>query len=308
MENNKSGCGCEDMEYTDESVEDKKNMPQKEECGCGETEDSTDLEGDTGCGCGSVGEFPDISLVKNPDKPENIADDDFFEDFEKFVHSTGIVSIGYTQITPELINKEKPLYSNAIVLTMEMGKDIIETDPGTEAKQLNDATYAKLGYITYAISDFIRAKGYATQIAHPYGNMVGFSLLGQKAGLGWIGQNGLLITPELGPRIKISAIFTNIENLPQKEHNEHSWIPDYCDKCGKCIKACPEKALIEKETCCGGKETEFIQKRCIGCSQGCTYCIEECPFDKKGYEHVKNKFDKMNTKLMEKNKNKCCSE
>ncbi|MGZ7135538.1 MAG: 4Fe-4S binding protein, partial [Methanobacterium sp.] len=123
----------------------------------------------------------------------------------------------------------------------------------------------------------------------------------------YIGESGLLITPELGPRVKISAIFTSISNLPIKEVNEHAWIPDYCEKCGKCIKACPEKALIEKETCCS-TETEFLRKQCIGCSQGCTYCIEDCPFNKKGYEHVKNKFDKMNAKLKEKQDKKFSTE
>ena len=124
-----------------------------------------------------------------------------------------------------------------------------------------------------------------------------FSQLGQKAGLGWIGQSGLLISPELGPRQKISAIFVSIANLPIKESNEHSWVADYCEKCGKCIKACPEKALTGKETCCGGKEIEFVQELCIGCSKGCTYCIEECPFDEKEYTYIKNRFEYMNAKL-----------
>ncbi len=136
------------------------------------------------------------------------------------------------------------------------------------------------------------------------GGLVNFSALGQEAGLGYMGESGLLITPELGPRQKISAIFVSISNLPLNEENEHSWIPEYCDKCGKCVKACPEKALVEKETCCGGTEIELIQKNCIGCSQGCTYCIEACPFEEKGYEHVKNKFDKMNAKLKEKQNKK----
>ena len=185
-----------------------------------------------------------------------------------------------------------------------MSKELIETAPGDKTQELNDAHYAKLGNLTYELSDYLRQNGYATEVAHPYGGVVKFSALGQKAGMGFIGQSGLLITPELGPRQKISAIFVSIANLPIKDENEHAWIPEYCEKCGKCIKACPEKALIEKETCCGGKEVEFIQKVCIGCSQGCTYCIEACPFDEKGYEHVKNKFDKMNAKLKEKQNKK----
>ena len=74
-----------------------------------------------------------------------------------------------------------------------------------------------------------------------------FSQLGEIAGLGCIGQSGLLISPELGPRQKISAIFVSITNLPVRDNNKFSWITDYCDKCGKCIKACPEKAIIEKK-------------------------------------------------------------
>ncbi len=302
MSGDKTGCCGESIESPIKE--------SNEDLGCsGGAEDKQNeskLEESDECGCGCGGQFPDQSLVKNPDQPELMADADFFEEFENFAHSMGIVSIGYTQISPELINTEEPLYPNAIVLTLEMGKDIIKTPPGPEAQQLNDATYAKLGNITYALSDFIRANGFATQVAHPYGSMVGFSQLGQKASLGWIGQSGLLISPELGPRQKISAIFTNIENLPVEKHDDHSWIIDYCEKCGKCIKACPEKALIETKSCCGGKEIEFIQKRCIGCSQGCTYCIEDCPFDGKGYEHVKNKFDKMNAKLAEKKSKSCC--
>ncbi|MDO5835975.1 MAG: arsenite methyltransferase, partial [Methanobacterium sp.] len=280
----------------------------KKDLGCGTEVEMSEkgLEESSECGCGCGGEFPDQSLIKNPDEPENRAGPDFFESFEKFARAMGIISIGYTQIAPELINTAEPDYPNTIVLTLEMGKDIINTPHGPEAQKLNDATYAKLGNITYALSDFIRGHGFATQVAHPYGSMVGFSQLGEKAGLGWIGQSGLLISPELGPRQKISAIFTSIENLPQKTDDNHSWISDYCEKCGKCIKACPEKALIASESCCGGRTTEFIQKRCIGCSHGCTYCIEDCPFDEKGYQHVKDKFDKMNAKLAEKKSRSCC--
>ena len=309
-------CGCEESlevvndSCKDESVESKEvkcceseSDDRSMEAGCCESESAAEPKEDSGCGCGcgSDNEYPDESIVNNPNKPKVIADDNFIKGLENYARSIGIKDVGYAQITPEiLINNRFIQYPNAIVLTMEMGKEIIEATPGPEAQKLNDSAYEKLGKLSYKISDYIRENGYATEVAHPYGGIVKFSQLGQKAGLGWIGQSGLLITPELGPRQKISAIFVSIANLPINETNEHSWITDYCEKCGKCIKACPEKALIEKEVCCGEKETEFIQKLCIGCSEGCTYCIEGCPFDQKEYTHIKERFDKMNAKLKSK--------
>lgn len=286
------GCGC-----GEETIE-----TSEEDSGCGCKTENKDVQEDLGC-CGAV-DLPDLSRVDNPDKPKFVADDDFIKEFEDYAHSSGISSIGYAQLTPDLMIKNNFIqYLFSIVLTMEMDKQILETVPGTDAKDLNDTAYVRAAILTTKLSDYLRKKGYATEIAHPMGGVVNFSALGQKAGLGYIGSSGLLITPELGPRLKVSAIFVSIANLPVKEGNEHAWIPEYCDKCGKCVKACPEKALIEKATCCD-KEIEFIQKNCIGCSQGCTYCIEACPFEVKGYKHFKNKFNKMSAKLKEKQNKK----
>jgi len=275
---------CE-REHLDRLVEDNN-------CGCEDTEDSM-----FGCGCD---EYPDTSLLDNPDKPEFMASPHFIEGFERYAYLMGIKSIGYTRLAPELMIKDKFIqYPDVIVLTMEIDEKIIETAPGAEAKRLNDLFYKKFGDITCRLSDYLRQNGFATETAHPLEEIVNYSLLGQKAGLGFIGKSNILITPELGPRQKISAIFVSIVNLPIKEakgDNEHSWIREYCDKCGKCAKACPEKALIQTEGCHGDKEIEFIQELCIGCSKGCTYCIEECPFDQKGYDIIKNRFDRINAR------------
>ncbi|MTK63933.1 MAG: epoxyqueuosine reductase [Methanobacterium sp.] len=241
-----------------------------------------------------------MSRVERPSKPKFIADESFIKEFENYAHSIGISSIGYTLLNSDLLLKDKFVqYPFTIVLTMEMDNAIIKTAPGDDAKDLNDTAYVKASILTTKLSDFLRKEGYDTEIAQPMGGVVNFSLLGQSAGLGHIGDSGLLITPELGPRLKVSAIFVSIANLPVNEENEHDWIPEYCEMCNKCVKACPEKALIEKESCCGN-EIELIQKKCVGCSLGCTYCIEACPFEEKGYSHVKAKFDKINAKLREK--------
>lgn len=303
-------CFIEDaeVEESSENTLDTQKKTKKESKIFGKNLDTYELftdgpEEDEGCGCGCGVEPSDESTIDNPDEAKTMVEADFLQKFEKYAHSIGVTSLGYTKVPSELIiTKEHIPYQNAVVLTLEMSEELIGTTPGPEAEKMNELVYEKLGNLTYKLSDYLRENGFATQVAHPHGSMVNFSGLGQEAGLGLIGQSGLLITPEVGPGQKISAIFTSIEDLPIKEGNDHVWITEYCEKCGKCIKACPEKALIEKEGCCGNKEIEFVQKLCIGCSQGCTYCIESCPFNEKGYKYIKNRFDKMNAKLKEKEK------
>jgi epoxyqueuosine reductase len=306
-EDNECDCGCDN-----ESPEHDHYSTETEDCGCGEKA-TEPYEEDTGCGCGTgtdetQGEngccgtidLPDLSRVKNPANPKFIAEEGFIKELEDYAHSLGISSVGYTLLTPDILIKDKFVqYPFSIVLTMEMDSKIIETAPGADAKDLNDTAYVRASILTTKISDYLRKEGFGTEIAQPMGGFVNFSLLGQKAGLGHIGDSGLLITPELGPRLKVAAIFVSIANLPVKENTEHVWIPEYCEMCGKCVKACPEKALVEVDSCCGS-EVELVKKNCIGCNQGCTYCIEACPFEEKGYEHVKNKFDKIKAKSKEK--------
>ncbi|MBI9086280.1 MAG: epoxyqueuosine reductase [Desulfobacterales bacterium] len=60
------------------------------------------------------------------------------------------------------------------------------------------------------------------------------------AGMGVIGKNNLLITPQYGPRVRLKALWLN---LPlQCTGPTHGFAP--CDGCdGPCIKACPRDAF-----------------------------------------------------------------
>ncbi|MCP4717529.1 MAG: epoxyqueuosine reductase, partial [Deltaproteobacteria bacterium] len=59
-----------------------------------------------------------------------------------------------------------------------------------------------------------------------------------SCGMGEIGANNLLLTPEFGPHQRLCAIITQapLEADPPKEMN-------LCKKCGKCAKVCPSGAL-----------------------------------------------------------------
>jgi epoxyqueuosine reductase len=57
------------------------------------------------------------------------------------------------------------------------------------------------------------------------------------AGLGWIGKNCLLITPEFGPRIRLATVLTDAPLTAG------SPIPNRCGGCTKCTDICPSKAI-----------------------------------------------------------------
>ena len=60
------------------------------------------------------------------------------------------------------------------------------------------------------------------------------------AGLGTIGASNLLVTPEFGPRIRLRALFLDVELVPT---GPMDFSP--CDSCDMpCRRACPQKAFI----------------------------------------------------------------
>ena len=74
--------------------------------------------------------------------------------------------------------------------------------------------------------------------------------LAQRAGLGFIGRNHMLIHPELGNQILLGELITTLELEPDEPMADIS-----CGDCGKCIRACPTGAL--------GFDGSFDARKCI---------------------------------------------
>ncbi|KAF5070155.1 Epoxyqueuosine reductase [anaerobic digester metagenome] len=233
------------------------------------------------------------SLRYNPENPETTLTDGFKEEFEGFASSIGIDKVAYTPVPPEFIFQDRKLiYENAIILVMEMDKKAIDNAPSSQTQEMGVVTYDELGKATNHLTDFLRENGVAAQASHPAGGFVVYPALAQKAGLGWKGRHGMLITPEFGPRQRISVIFTSINNLPDNGSNSHSWVSSFCEKCGKCIKACPGNAITEESDASSIKRTVILKEFC----HGCTICMKECSFNKRGYDQIKTKNRQFNSK------------
>lgn len=91
--------------------------------------------------------------------------------------------------------------------------------------------------------------------------------------------------------------------LKESESNRHSWIRDFCDQCGRCIRTCPAKAINESPIIhASGRKTHITRDKCLPYfvnDHGCTVCIKECTFTQKSYEHIFKRFSnrKQNRKV-----------
>jgi len=243
------------------------------------------------------------SLDKNPPTPKSTISPKDLQAFESHAKSLGIGAIGYAKLPRNLIFRDRAvLYDNVIVLLQEMDKDKIAKAPSIDTFKMVFETYDSLGKNVNKLTAYLRELGYGAQGGHPLGGLTLYPPLAKIAGLGWLGRHGLLITPQFGPRQRIAAIFTSIENIPIAKSNQYSWIGDFCKKCRHCIRSCPSQAILEEPIIHeSGRQTHIIREKCLPvfvAEQGCSICVKECPFSKTSYEDIHKAFSQTHKTIL----------
>jgi epoxyqueuosine reductase QueG len=233
------------------------------------------------------------SVDKNPSQPKTCVSAPELTDLESYARSVGIDDIGYARLSQVLVFTNKAvLHENAIVLAMEMDRDRIATSPSEQSFVEVHATYHHLGRAANQIAGWLRKRGYSAHAGHPLMGLALYPPLAQQAGLGWRGLHGLLITPRFGPRVRLAAVFTSIENLPFCSENPHAWIEEYCALCKLCARECPPQAIHDRPIAqANGLVTCTVNDRCFPYfvdNYGCSICIRVCPFQKQEYAVLKS--------------------
>ena len=239
-----------------------------------------------------------LDLERNPADGRKQIDAKTLDELQEFARSVGADEIGFAPVPQEWVFQDTAIrYTEAIVLVMEMDKDRMALAPNRDTAVMVHETYNQLGQVSNKIADWLRERGYAAHAGHPLGGMALYPPMAQAAGLGWLGMSGLVITPRLGPRVRLAAVFTEIENLPVHEGNEHAWVLEFCASCRRCIRDCPPGAFYEEPVRHdNGLVTVLDDWKCFPyfvAYHGCSICIKVCPFNTRGYEQLKANHERL---------------
>ena len=118
-----------------------------------------------------------------------------------------------------------------------------------------------------------------------------------EAGLGWIGRQSLLVTPEYGTYVLLGELVLNAEVDELDKPLEGVG----CGECRRCMDACPTGAIVKPMTintsrCISRHTIEAEPSAKInlnGWIFGCDECQNCCPYNKKAKPHSSALFDPM---------------
>jgi epoxyqueuosine reductase len=110
----------------------------------------------------------------------------------------------------------------------------------------------------------------------------------ERAGLGFIGKNGCLITPQFGSWVTLSVMFLDraVDEYDQPFANQ-------CGECTRCLLGCPTEAfpapgVVDARRCIAYHTIESpvlapegLRPRLRGHVFGCDVCQEVCPFNQR---------------------------
>jgi len=130
-------------------------------------------------------------------------------------------------------------YKYAIVMAIKLDWKMLAKSPGFEASAAAALGYSRMAELTSSLAKYIRSLGYP---AVPSGNDTAQSIpLAIDAGLGELGRNGLLITPQFGPQQRLCKVFTDLPLKPDQPID--FGIQSLCEECEICARACPARAI-----------------------------------------------------------------
>lgn len=178
--------------------------------------------------------------------------------------------------------------TSVIVMGHQMDRELVATYPSALAGAATGREYSHEAAVVMQLAAYIRNLGFeATASMNDTGLVIPFAI---KAGLGEYARNQMVITPEFGPRLRFSKIFTNLpltHDIPKPQG-----VRAFCDICTKCADACPVRALpfgapqvsTDVSAIKGVRKWTSDAEKCFGfwakMASDCAICMRVCPFNR----------------------------
>ena len=162
---------------------------------------------------------------------------------------------------------------------------------GNEYRRVNALLDAAAGELVAALLDRgCDGSGTSATVYEPLppsGNWLAAGVFAHKtaatrAGLGWIGKTGLFVSPEAGPKLRLTTVFTDLALPVGTPVTESS-----CGSCRACLQACPARAGRDVSWQAGmARDLLFDAAACERHMDGlemsghkvCGLCVAACPF------------------------------
>lgn len=194
-----------------------------------------------------------------------------------------------SEYNPQEVPEE---YQYAIVMGFGEDYNMLKYFPTYIADAETSYGYSRMAITNHYMTKFIQFMGYKAIDCTT--NDVAMTIpMAMQAGFGELGRNGLLVTPEYGPRVRVSKVLTDLPLVPDTPID--FGVTEFCSKCERCAETCPSHAIIRGERITTGHNVSNVTgelkwpinaERCIGqwaaIGKPCTICIGVCPFNKPG--------------------------
>lgn len=171
----------------------------------------------------------------------------------------------------------------AVAFTVEMDGRMVRSAPSAPTIAESGRQYVEAARIAVQLAAAIRAMGYPAR-AHIDGHYrVVAPLVARDAGLGEIGRMGLLMTPRLGPRVRLGVVTTSLGLVPDRPAGDPTVI-DFCSRCRKCADNCPAGAIPEGDRAeiDGAQRWRVDGDACFRywnvAGTDCARCLAVCPY------------------------------
>ena len=210
--------------------------------------------------------------------------------------------------------EKKLLKSGATVVGFAMVRDALNDDIAHLShaisigvdRNLNDDTISLLSALQTIASQILKENGNKYLCIPPDSDRISGTFISRlyplfthkiaatASGLGWIGRNGLLISPEYGPRLSLATVLTDA-------HFEVGRPAEFslCGDCSLCAQFCPSGAITGKDWSRFDPLIELVRfndcsahkKSCrpLNGKPTCGLCVNICPYGRRNYSYSSDK-------------------